>query len=423
MAQCSCASDGGIPVSDRVVIKREKTGQVKARHPWVDAGMLKRVSGPGQTGTAVRLSGEDGAFLAYGLWAGDDRFPVRLVSWDPEDTPGPGLFVRLALESAGRRAALPLAGTTSYRVVFGEADGLPGLVADRHGDYVILLLECPALRLYLPQIASALHERLCTGGVLLRAEDGPQLLAGTMPPLDRVAQASSPAYAQAASTGRDAGATGLRGRVRIAEPPLEFDVDVLTGQKTGWFCDQRENRRAAARYAAGRTVLDVFCYTGGFSVAALRAGAESACLVDSSAAALALAERNLDLAGSLGRATVVREDAFDALRRLGREGQQFGMVIVDPPKLLSPGAERPAAEKAYLRLQALAMRLVEPDGLLVTFSCSGAMDRTRFDAIVAEAAGTRACRILERLGQPADHPVSMSFRKSEYLKGLILQMG
>jgi 23S rRNA (cytosine1962-C5)-methyltransferase len=177
-----------------------------------------------------------------------------------------------------------------------------------------------------------------------------------------------------------------------------------------------------ARYAQGRRVLDVFCYTGGFAQACLAGRAKSALLIDSSETSLELAGLDLAHHGFDKWAERIRADAFDALRALADEGERFDLVILDPPKLLAPGADRASAERAYRKLQAMGMRLVEPGGLLATFSCSGAMDRARFDQVVFEAAGARPCRVLERFTQPADHPVILSFRKSEYLKGLLLHL-
>jgi len=356
--------------------------------------MVRRHSGPGLTGTPARLVDERGSFLAWGLWTGDDRFPLRLVSWCAGDVVSAELFRALARQAAERRQRLRASGVDAYRVVFGEADGLPGLVVDAYAGHLVAELECPALRLYVEQICQELCSFAGAVGASLRGPDGLTTLCGREPPE----------------------------LIEIHEPPHTFAVDLCGGQKTGWFCDQRENRRAVAEYARDATVLDAFCYTGGFSVACLAAGAVSARLVDGSHRALSLARRNLELAGHADRAELTEGDAFDVLRQMGNAGERFGLVVLDPPKMLAPDGDRAAAERAYRKLQALAMRLVQPGGILATFSCSGGMDRSRFDALVAEAAGGRPCRILGRLGQPQDHPVLLSFRKSEYLKGLILAL-
>ncbi len=381
-------------MADPVVIRADRVAQVIARHPWVDAGMVRRHTGPAQTGTAARLVDDRGAFLAWGLWTGDPRFPLRLVSWRSEDIVTPALFCDLARRAAQRRERIRAAGVDAYRLVFGEADGLPGLVVDAYAGHLVAELECPALRPYLGPVCEELCSSTDAHGVSLRTVDGLTTVCGAEPPE----------------------------LIEIHEPPHSFVVDPRGGQKTGWFCDQRENRQAVAEYADGVSVLDVFCYTGGFSVACLAAGAVSAHLVDGSRRALELARRNLELAGHAGRAERTEGDAFDVLKRLGSAGKSYGLVVLDPPKMLAPDGDRATAERAYRKLQAWAMRLVRPGGVLATFSCSGAIDRSRLDALVAEAAGDRPCRILRRLAQPQDHPVLLSFRKTEYLKGLILEL-
>jgi len=383
-------------MADTVVINRRSEPQVLARQPWVDGGMIARRSGAAWPGGAVRLVGERGRFLAWGVWEGEGRFPIRLVSWEPGAVVGPDLFADLARASALRRLKLPLRdGTDAYRVIFAEGDGLPGVIADRYGCCLVVTSTGNALVPYLQSIAQAACEALGLDGAMLRDDDASSHLWGSEVP----------------------------DRLLVREGALEFAVDLRCGQKTGWFCDQRENRRIVAQYARGRRTLDVFCYTGGFSVAALAGGAESAALVDSSADALALADENLRLAGVADRAELLREDGFDALKRLRDEGRRFDLVVLDPPKLIPREADRGAGSRAYVALQGLGMSVLKPDGLLVTFSCSGAMDRGSFDRVVAAAAGKRPCRIVQRLGQPADHPVSVAFPKGEYLTGLVLQMG
>lgn len=378
-----------------ITVAKRALSTLRARRPWVDAGMIERLRGSPHTGAAVRLVSPEGEFVAWGLWSGDPRFPVRAVAWEPDVVLDPSYFREVAAESVRRRSALPLSPLTdAVRLVFGESDGLPGLVADRYGDFAVVAREGRFLDSYLTAIAEGIAEAAGLAGVVLRDRGTCRTLCGSPAP----------------------------SVIRIREGDLEFDVDPYRGQKTGWFCDQRENRLRVAAYARGADVLDVFCYTGGFAVAALARGARSVHLVDSSAAALAMARRNLELNGCPVSMPMDQCDAMDRLRDLAREQRVYDLVILDPPKLQPPHGDPPEAEQAYLRLQTLAMRLLGPGGLLATFSCSGAMSRSRFDGVVAKAAAARPCRILERLGQPADHPVLLPHPKSEYLKGLILQL-
>jgi 23S rRNA (cytosine1962-C5)-methyltransferase len=379
-----------------VTLTREAEGPIRGRHPWVDAGMIRKTSGDLAVGSPARLVTSQGEFLAWAVGSGEARFPARVVAWDPEAMIGPGFFAELARASARRRLDLPLhPDTNAYRVVFGESDGLPGLAADRLGEWLVMLFECEALAPYRHAVADVVCEELGLRGAILRGEAGSEHLRGCLPP----------------------------NRVSITEGPLSFVADPCEGQKTGWFCDQRDNRARVAEYAEGRRVLDVFAYSGGFSVAALARGARSCELIDSSAEALELARENVALNGVDDCAALVRADAFDALRERGERGERYGLVVLDPPRLHPTHAGRDAAERAYVSLNALGAKVVEPGGFLATFSCSGAMDRARFDHVLTKALGTRPCRIVERLGQPGDHPISLSFHKSEYLKGVVLQLG
>ncbi len=379
-----------------VVIKRAAEDAIRARHPVVDAGMVRKLRSQPACGDPVRLISEDGGFLAWGVWTGDSRFPIRLVSWDHAASIDPAFFADLALRSARRRLRLPFAReTTAYRLVFAESDGVPGLVVDRYDAWLAMALEGGAMSRCVDAVAGALMSELGLQGASVREADGFRVVRGEPPPE----------------------------LLEIREGERRFLIDVREGQKTGWFCDQRDNRLRVAAYADGAETLDLFAYTGGFAVSCLTRGAKSVTLVDSSASALEIAERNLRLNDVAERAEIVRADAFWALKDMSANGRTFDLVIADPPKLLPPRADRAEATRAYRRLQALAMKLVRPGGTLATFSCSGAMDRASFDQVIAEAAGPREARVLERLGQPADHPVSLAFRKSEYLKGVVLQLG
>lgn len=378
-----------------ITLSAEAASLARRRHPWVDGGGIVRRRGASSVGDPVRLIDADGMFLAWGVWSGDPRFPVRLVSWSPEDTLDPPYFRELAIRAAKRRLALPLAShADAYRVVFGEADGLPGLVADRYADYLVVALESRALRRYTAAVAEGACTTLGLRGALLRDGDSGTVVYGEAPP----------------------------DQVTVREGGLEFVVEPRRGQKTGWFCDQRDNRVRVAAYARGRRVLDAFSYSGAFAVACLAAGASLATLVDTSEDALAVAQRNLASNAVGERAELIRGDAFDALRGFAQSGRRFGLVVLDPPNLLPTGADRSKGERAYRVLQELGAAVLEPGGILATFSCSGAMDRAIFDRIVLDATAKRSGRVLERLCQPADHPVLASFRKSEYLKGLLVQV-
>jgi 23S rRNA (cytosine1962-C5)-methyltransferase len=206
--------------------------------------------------------------------------------------------------------------------------------------------------------------------------------------------------------------------------PLRFGVDLRRGHKTGFYLDQRDNRRRVAAWCAGRDVLDAFAYSGAFGAHALAAGARSLVVLDSSADALALARANLERNGSAVHAECVEEDVFSALRRFRAEGRRFDAVVLDPPKFAKTAAQVERASRAYKDANLVAMQLLRPGGILATFSCSGAVSADLFQKIVfgASVDALRDVHVLERLGQPADHPVLLSFPEGEYLKGLLCRV-
>lgn len=374
-----------------VTIPPSHAESIRGRGPVVDAGAFAGSTEAGSPGEAVRLVSREGDFLAWGLWTGEPRFPCRLVSWDPSDVIDAGFFRERARQSAARRLALPLTRECdSWRVVFAESDGLPGLVGDFYAGWLVVCLESQTMAPWIEAVVDGVAEALPVEGACLRGSRELRTLRGSAPPL----------------------------RIEVHEYGLRYFAEPAEGQKTGWYLDQRDNRRTVASHAAGRRVLDVFSYTGGFSLASLAAGARSSALVDSSARALAVAREMLGPHASEAR--FLEGEAREVLRGLRSEGERFDLVVLDPPKLLPTGTPREAGERTYRSLNGLAASLLEPGGLLATFSCSGAMDRTSFDRVVLESLGGREARILARFGQPADHPILGSFRKSEYLKGLLV---
>ena len=293
------------------------------------------------------------------------------------------------------------------RLVFSEADRLPGLVVDRYADRVVLQVHTPGAERMREATVAALRELLAPAAVLDRSDEGHRALEGLGP------------------------VAGRRGRgrrqapVEILEAGLRFAVDLSAGQKTGFYVDQGLNRAAVAAWAAGRRVLDVFCYTGGFSVHAARAGAASLTLVDSSREALESASRHLALNGLAGTpAESVRGNAFEELRRMRDAGRSFDLVVLDPPRLAQTRAQAPRAARAYKDANLLALKLLAPEGILATFSCSGGIEPAFFREIVRWAAkdAGREVQVLQTLGQPPDHPVRLSFPESEYLKGLLCRV-
>ncbi len=393
----------------RLYLKPGHDRPVRRHHPWVFSGALGRLEGAVEDGGLIEVFAFEGEWLARGVLNRRSQILVRLLTWDPEEAVDEA-FWRRRLERAWRaRCALRLEEqTTAYRVVFAESDGLPGLIVDRYHDFLVLQALTLGIERWKPVLVSLLQELLHPRGIYersdvdVREKEGlaPQcgILAGEMPPP----------------------------RLMIHEHGHRFYVDVMRGHKTGFYLDQRENRRRAASYLAGAAeVLNAFSYTGAFAVYALAAGARYVVNVDTSAEALALAAENLRLNGfGEDRFENIEGDAFDILRRCYKEGRRFDAVILDPPKFAYSRAHLDRAARGYKDINLQAMRLIRPGGVLITFSCSGLVSPELFQKIVfaaAEDAG-REVQILEKLSHPPDHPIRLAFPESEYLKGLVCRV-
>jgi 23S rRNA (cytosine1962-C5)-methyltransferase len=401
------AGAAGLPTAT-VILKPKRARPFFGRHPWVLDSAVQRVDGSPADGDVVDLATHDGTFVARGLWNAASRLRVRLYAFDPAVRLDDTLW-RARLEAAvGLRRTLALDDRAgAARLVNSEGDDLSGLIVDRYGDYLAVQVTALAMARRLESLADMLVAAVAPRGILLRgAERGLAQLEGLQLP-DRVLRG-----------------TGPTGPIFVVEQGLKFGVDLAEGQKTGYYLDQRDNRHAAARYARGRRVLDMFCYSGGFAVAcAVAGGARSVLAVDSSAKAAALARANADLNGA-ANVTVEAADAFEKLDALRSAGERFGMVVLDPPKFARSRAALDDALRAYHRINRVAVDLLEPGGILVTCSCSGSVAREAFLEMlggVAQRSG-RGLQILESRGAAPDHPVSASCLEGEYLKCVIARV-
>lgn len=380
----------------------------RGRHPWVFSGALQDAPDVPTDGSEVRVLAGDGSFVARGLYNGRSQIRVRLYRW--EDRPLDRTFLRhRVLNAVDLRARLGLLGPEgAVRLIFSEGDGLSGLIVDRYGEWLSVQVTSLALHARLDVLLDALEERLRPRGIVLRTEKGILEEEG-LELRDGPIRGEEPS-----------------GPVTIVENGLKYRVELRTGQKTGFFVDQRDNRMAAARYGAGRRVADVCCYTGGFSLPLLDAGAASLVGVDVSAPAIELARVNLmaNRPGDAGREDRVRFVQADAFRWLEGEldsARSYDMIVLDPPRFARSQRGVPNALRGYRRLNELAVRCIEPGGILVTCSCTGRVDREAFQGVLGEVevATGRRIRILDARGQPPDHPVSPTCPETAYLKCLI----
>ena len=359
-------------------------------HPWVYRNQILELPDlPSGAWVQVRC----GDWTAYGLWDAASAIAVRLFS--RHSVPDAQWVADRVAAAWDLRAPIRVGPTTAYRWIFGESDGLPGIVVDLYGEFAVIGTFVEAVEGLVPWVADALHAHCFLRGILWRAtERDPEALWGKLPPP----------------------------RMTVEEHGLLFAVDLLAGQKTGFFLDQRENRRTLARWCRDRTVLDCFCYTGAFSAYAARGGAASITACDSSAAAVESARHNLSLNGLDSPANeFLVGDCFDLLKQFSAQRRQFDVVILDPPSLAHDRQQRHAAQRAYRRLNQMAMRCVKPGGLLASASCTGQVSPELFRQILSDAAHEARSRLLivHEVGQSIDHPVPAHFPEARYLKFVI----
>ena len=399
------------PVYEQVVLQPGRDKPVRQRHPWVFSGAIQQIPAAARDGDVVAVVDSRGQWLASGYLNRASQIRVRLLTWDAAEIIDEGFWRRRLAAAIARRQTLAAEATTAYRLVNAESDFLPGLTVDRYGDYLVLQAGTLGIDLRKPQLAALLLELTGCRGVVERSDAGARREEGL-----------------AAAGGLLAGAAPPT-TLDIQEHGLRFRVDPWQGQKTGFYTDQRANRARVAAYCRGQRVLNGFSYTGAFAVHALAGGAAHVCNVDSSADALVLGEENLRLNGfdPDGQAESIAGDLFQILRdwRTQVDGRdQFGIVILDPPKFATNKRSVERALRGYKDINLLALQLVAANGILATFSCSGLVSLDLFQKVVFAAAtdAGREVQILEWLHQGPDHPVAISFPEGEYLKGLLCRV-
>lgn len=421
-----------------VTLKPSKDKSLLRRHPWVYANAIDRVDGKPAPGATVIVRAHDGRFLARAAYSPHSQIRLRVWSFDENEPIDHAFFKRRVQRALAHRRAM-ISGTDAVRLVFGEADGLPGLIVDYYvaargaahtGDAAARAAEGGAAAPVAPGDGEARGQLVCQfmaagvehwKGAIVAA-----LVAATGCP--NVYERSDVSIREKEGLEQTTGvlAGDAPPDTLIAnENGVLYHVDVRNGHKTGFYVDQRENRALVAQYARDRDVLNCFCYTGGFSLAALKGGAKRVVSIDSSGDALALAQRNVAANGfDAARAQWLDADAFKTLRRLVDEGERFDLIVLDPPKFAPTRDSVDRAARAYKDINLSGLKLLRPGGLLFTYSCSGAIDMDLFQKIVAGAAADAKvdARILKRLGAGVDHPLLTAFPEGEYLKGLLLQI-
>lgn len=393
----------------QLILMPGKERSAMKRHPWLFAGSVGRLEGRARPGDTVEVLADNLRPLGRAAYSPASQIRARFWTFDADEAVDDAFFKRRIAAAVARRQALPeLRGQDGLRLIHAESDGLPGVIADQYGDTVVVQLTSAGADKWRKAIVAGLVKATGCARIYERSDSDVRGLEGLEP-----------------TTGWLHGEP-LAGGLSIAENGVRLAVDVVGGHKTGFYLDQRENRAWLRSVAAGKDVLNCFCYTGGFSLQALAGDAASVLSIDSSGPALAQARANLALNPQLPaeRAEWLEADVFQALRDFRKAGRTFDLIVLDPPKFAPSAAHAERAARAYKDINLLGFRLLRPGGLLMTYSCSGGVGLELFQKIVASAAqdAGRDARIVRRLAGDADHPVALNFPEGEYLKGLLVQV-
>lgn len=393
-----------------VVLKPGRDKNLLQRHPWVFSGAVKTVQGKPIPGSTVRVLSADGESLGLGAFSPHSQIRVRMWTFDAGEDAGVEELIRgrIAAAAALRRDAGLFTPGGACRLVHAESDGLPGIIADWYAGWVVVQFLTAGAEYWKQAVVAALADETGAEGIYERSEVQVRSQEG-------LKHTAGPLYGEEPPEA-----------LTISEGPAQFAVDLRRGHKTGFYLDQRENRRRIAGAARDKRVLNCFCYTGAFGVHTLLAGAEHVTGIDSSADALELARQNMSLNG-MGddRYEYLPGDVFQTLRDFRGQGRAFDLVILDPPKFIESRARFDSGCRGYKDIALSAFRLLKPGGLLATFSCSGLLSAELFQKITADAALDAGCcgQIVGRFTQGPDHPVLLSFPEGAYLKGLLVRKG
>ncbi|EOC0062104.1 23S rRNA (cytosine(1962)-C(5))-methyltransferase RlmI [Cronobacter turicensis] len=390
-------------MSVRLVLAKGREKSLLRRHPWVFSGAVARMEGKAAPGETIDIVDHQGKWLARAALSPASQIRARVWTFDPSETIDIAFFTRRLTQAQQWRDWLAKKdGLNSYRLIAGESDGLPGVTIDRFGNFLVLQLLSAGAEYQRPALVSALQACYpeCSiydrSDVAVRKKEGMELaqgpVSGELPP-DLLA---------------------------IEEHGMKLLVDIKGGHKTGYYLDQRDSRFATRRYVEDKRVLNCFSYTGGFAVSALMGGCRQVISVDTSQDALDVAKQNVELNQlDLSKAEFVRDDVFKLLRKYRDQGETFDVIVMDPPKFVENKSQLHGACRGYKDINMLAIQLLNPGGILLTFSCSGLMTTDLFQKIVADAAtdAGRDVQFIEQFRQAADHPVIASYPEGLYLKG------
>jgi 23S rRNA (cytosine1962-C5)-methyltransferase len=375
-----------------------------SRHPWVFSGAISGIEGSLQDGDEVSVNSSDGKFIAWGLYNSKSQISVRLYSWEKEIEINDDFFSEKINDAVFlRKNILDLyRDDSASRLIYSEGDGLSGLVADKYGRYLVIQITSLAIARRIGIIVKILIESCKPDGIYLRTDKGVLESEGLILEDELIWGSQSD------------------GNIMINENSIKFEVNPSTGQKTGFYIDQRDNRFALRKYVTGKNILDMCCYSGGFSLNSLYAGASEVTGVDVSESACTLFENNMKI-NNMKNFSIHKSDAFKFLEKSSSESNKYDVIILDPPKFSHSKSALKSALRGYLELNRLAFNCLTDNGILITCSCSGRVSRDDFMSVLYKSAleTKRSFQVIESRGQSADHPVSIYCPESAYLKCII----
>lgn len=388
-----------------VILKKSADSFIKRKHPWIFSGAIEKVEGNLSNGETVQIFTSDKKLVGLGSFSPSSQIRVRVWTFNPEEKIDSDFF-KLKIEQAKslREKIINIKTTNTYRIINSENDGLPGLIVDCYGEYLVCQFLSSGAEFYKETFINILNDTFKPKGIYERSDVDVREKEG-LKPIKELLIGKEP-----------------KELVEIIENGLKFLVDIKEGHKTGFYLDQRDNRKLISEFSKGKNVLNCFSYSGGFSVYALASGAEKVTQVEASASAIDLSLKNIKLNNQDSSLVEnINGDVFEVLRKFRDERKTFDLIILDPPKFAESVSQIQKASRGYKDINLLAIKLLNPGGILFTFSCSGHISQELFQKIVADAAldSGREVKIIKQLTQASDHLVATYFPEGLYLKGLL----
>lgn len=394
---------------NKIFLFPEREKSLLRRHPWIYSKAIEKIEGTPSIGETVDIYSSTGTWLARGSFSPASQIRVRIWTFDKNEQINEKFFEKKILEAfESRQSLIKEKELTAYRLIAAESDGLPGTIIDVYNDYVVCELLSAGIEYHRETLFKVLEKIFPNYGIYERSD---------------------------VSVRKKEGLTERKGLIKGNEPPKQIEilenngvkiyVDIIEGHKTGYYLDQRDNRKSLQKYCNQAKVLNCFCYTGGFSIYALKGWAKSVYNVDVSQSALDIAKKNIvNNHLDVGRVKFIREDVFKYLRKLVEQNEKFDVIVLDPPKFIENKNQLMSGARGYKDINMLAFKLLNAGGILQTYSCSGLMTPELFQKIIADAAldAGREGQIIEKLSQAADHPVYLPYPEGLYLKGLTIRV-